>query len=348
MHEDHPSADGKGAYGCLMSIDGGDNWIDPDKQYLGHERYGVDFSDGDILYIRRPTSKVVDSYSSFPKPINPNPIEGYYFYNHNELPEELQGVYFEYWSKKDNQSHYFHATIDDPGLLRHSIDGLMQVAWSGDIKEVNDGTIVSGIYPTFRQNRAGDVLSTGVSFYTSKDRGRSWRFLSTIQYQEGENDNYENWSFDNGGYYEPTFEILANGDFLCVMRTGPVSPMHKCISKDSGKTWSIPKPFTPNGVFPVLTRLGNNVCVLTSGRPGVQLRFNIDGDGDVWTEPIDMVSFMKDDNTFDIYASCGYTGVLPIDKNTFYMVYSDFKTKNDNGQDRKGIIFRKIEIIKRL
>lgn len=117
------------------------------------------------------------------------------------------------------------------------------------------------------------------------------------------------------------------------------------IYKDGGKTWSVPKKFTPNGILPILSCLNNGVVALSSGRPGVQLRFNIDGDGEVWTEPIEMVSYMNG-TKYDIYASCGYTSILPIDDNSFYLVYSDFKTTNKEG-DRKAIILRKVEIIKR-
>lgn len=134
---------------------------------------------------------------------------------------------------------------------------------------------------------------------------------------------------------------------ICVLRTGNCSPLYKAYSNDGGKTWTEPKPFTPNGVKPDVLRLGNGILVLTSGRPGVQLRFCLDGIGELWTEPIEMIPFMNTDGTWDLEgATCGYTNILPADDNSFYMVYSDFKSKNENGELRKSIIFRKITIIK--
>ena len=38
---------------------------------------------------------------------------------------------------------------------------------------------------------------------------------------------------------------------------------------------------------------------------------------------------------------------IEYDDDTFYMVYSDFRTKNQSGEYRKSIIFRKIQVIKR-
>ena len=93
--------------------------------------------------------------------------------------------------------------------------------------------------------------------------------------------------------------------------------------------------------------LDNGVLVLASGRPGIQLRFCLDGTGENWTDPIDMMHFMNEDGTQDIYASCGYAALMPISRNSFYLVYSDFHEKNKNGEDRKAIKLRKIKISKR-
>lgn len=123
--------------------------------------------------------------------------------------------------------------------------------------------------------------------------------------------------------------------------------MYSSISKDQGRTWTKPKPIAPNGVFPQLLLLDNGILVLASGRPGLQLRFCIDGTGENWTDPIDMMHYMKKDGLPDIYASCGYAGLMPISRNSFYLVYSDFHVKNANGEDRKAIILRKITINKR-
>ena len=87
---------------------------------------------------------------------------------------------------------------------------------------------------------------------------------------------------------------------------------------------------------------------MASGRPGLQLRFCIDGDGVNWTEPIEMLPFLDEKNNYDVWGiSCGYSGLLLVDNNTFCMVYSDFTTHNAKGKLRKSIVFRKVSVIKR-
>ena len=120
-----------------------------------------------------------------------------------------------------------------------------------------------------------------------------------------------------GDYVEPAFEILADGTFICVMRTGMVTPMLKSFSYDNGRTWTVPEPFTPNGVDPNLLLLQNGVLVLASGRPGVQLRFSFDGKGDSWSEPLDLIPFMHEDGSYNTNVSCSYPALLAETANSF-------------------------------
>ena len=57
---------------------------------------------------------------------------------------------------------------------------------------------------------------------------------------------------------------------------------------------------------------------------------------------------MDEDGKYDIWSnSCGYSNLLKLDDKTFYMVYSDFNSKDEKGEFRKAIMFRKIMICKR-
>ena len=64
--------------------------------------------------------------------------------------------------------------------------------------------------------------------------------------------------------------------------------------------------------------------------------------GENWTEPMDMLPFMNEDGSYTRDVSCGYTGLLPINNNSFYMVYSDFLEHDKSGNVRKAIKIRKI------
>ena len=46
-------------------------------------------------------------------------------------------------------------------------------------------------------------------------------------------------------------------------------------------------------------------------------------------------------------ATCGYASLLKADDDSFFMVYSDFKAKNEHEEERKAILFRKLQVKKK-
>lgn len=350
MATDSHTAYGDGGNGRMMSKNRGRTWKPLDANYFQKASHRVDMSNGDVIHISTP-SRRINNYASFPKSINKAPINDHYFYLEAELPEDLRGVYLYHRDCKSQTSKLIHGELRDPGLLRYAIDNIMSVVWWGDIQELVDGSLVAGIYPGYYADKAGNVNEYGVSFYKTTDRGHHWDILGKIPFQEDVRRFHS--TIDEGirGFSEPAFSVLKNGTFLCVMRTGFDTPMYKSISIDGGKHWGTAVPFTSNGVAPKLLQLDNGVIVLTSGRPGVQLRFCIEGDGEYWTEPIDMIPFLDVDGNYTMtlrkMPTCGYTDIMAVNDHTFYMVYSDFTLKNKEGQKRKTIVFRKIEVIKK-
>ncbi len=344
MKADSYTAYGSDGRGRLISYDEGLTWKYLDKDYLIKDRYRVELKNGSILQVKTPASKPKTEYSNFPKALGET-IKDYDFYYERDMPEELRGAYLEICT--DGMVKTIHASINDPGLLRFTIDGYAPIVWWGNIKELDDGSLVAGVYPNYYMNGDGTISNSTVSFYKSSDLGSTWNIIGKIPYYEIKDGRYYSPGFYDSGFTEPAFEVLNDSTFFCVMRTGYNTPMYRALSTDKGINWSFASPFTPNGVMPNLLLLKNGTLVLSSGRPGVQLRFNIEGDGRYWTEPIDMLPFMND-GEYDVYASCGYTCIIPAkDNDSFYLVYSDFKTKNIYGENRKSILFRKVQIIKK-
>lgn len=326
-------------YKPQMSKDNGKTWIPMDKSYSIYRRdNNVYLKNGGYIEVKTQQAKDVRSYNDFPKAVFSE--NNYKYYDIERLPKELQGVYINY-RDKNNRWEIIHAKLYDPGALRYAIDDQMPIVWWGNIRQLADSSLVAGIYPSYYVDHKGSLLKGGISFYTSKDNGRFWTITGKISYAPDEIVMKRG----NGEYYEPAFEILPDSTFICVMRTGAKSPMCCSYSTDKGRTWTQPKPFTPNGVKPQLLLLGNGVLVLTSGRPGVQLRFNIDGKGRKWTEPIDMVPIISSLGLIPSDVSCGYTSMVETGKNTFMLVYSDFTAKDKNGRMRKAILCRKITVI---
>lgn len=348
MKADSHTAYGEEGYDYRVSNDGGIIWGALDREYFRRDRDRVELSNGDILQVQTPEACSINKFDTFPSPVNPNPISNFNFYFETELPEELKGVYFFKWDKQNKQTTLFHARIKDPDYLRYDIDGLFPIVWWGNIKEKKDGSLIAGVYPTHYLNSEGIALRSSVAFYQSIDGGKNWDVVGKIPYQV-DGKSADSFVFDGeDGFTEPAFDILKNGKYICVMRSGSSTPMYKAFSTDEGKTWSLPTTFTPNGVMPQLLQLDNGIIALSSGRPGVQLRFCVDGNGDTWTEPIEMVPFMNEDDKYDLWInSCGYSCLLKESDNSFYIVYSDFNRLTQDAQRRKAIVFRKVDVIKR-
>lgn len=341
MKEDTYESYGKSPsryYAPMISKDKGQTWAAKEStSYLINEGYDCLLSDSSTLRVNTPPAKDISEYTSFPKEVFRK--GSYVFYEHNSVPSDLQGVYL-YSIDKNHHFNSIHAKLDDPELLRYAIDGKMPIVWWGNIRQLSDNSLLAGVYPGKYLDKATNDVNSGISFYTSYDFGKTWQIKGRIPFRaDGIADK-----LGDSCYEEPTFEVLKDGKLLCVMRTGSYSPMYKSFSSDRGRTWSIPVPFTPNGVLPWLKILNNGVLVLVSGRPGVQIRFSMDGTGRNWTSPIDMLPFMNSDGSYMRDVSCGYTSIIGTDDNSFYLVYSDFYTTNIYGQKRKAIMFRRIKV----
>lgn len=323
----------------MMSRDEGKTWRPKDNSsFTLYNDYYYCLSDGGTIEERTPPVKDVRSYITFPKAVAKK--KDHQYYQMESLPEDLQGAYFGYRGK-DRVMNEYHARIIDPGLLRYSIGNDVPVIWNGNIKQLSDNSLMAGVYPCYYKDSLGNVTESCVAFYKSKDVGHTWERIGRIMF---ESDGIADRRGENG-FEEPAFEIFPDSTFVCVMRTGHKSPLYLSVSKDKGYTWARSVPFTPNGVKPRLLMLKNGILVLSSGRPGVQLRFCLDGTGQNWTEPIDMLPFKKEDGSYDLWDStCGYTGILESGEDSFYLVYSDFTTKNNDGQTRKSICFRSITV----
>jgi hypothetical protein len=119
------------------------------------------------------------------------------------------------------------------------------------------------------------------------------------------------------GFCEPDLEVLANGDILCMMRTGSDTPMYQSRSTDAGRTWSKPVCIGWPGVKPHLRLLSNGVLACSAGRgiyghPQVTYAmFSIDGTGEEWEYPL----------SFHTGPGCSYTSNLERD-GKLYVVYS--------------------------
>lgn len=135
-----------------------------------------------------------------------------------------------------------------------------------------DGTLLA----TYYGNRPGEVKCHS-GLLRSTDQGKSWEYFADIAYDP---------EAPLEGYCEPAMVLLANGDLLCMLRTG--GPMYQTRSSDGGKTWSRPEQVLDHGVSPDLCLMSNGVLVCSYGRPNAGIMFSYDGTGTKWEDARDV------------------------------------------------------------
>ncbi len=343
MAEDAIRSYGKDGHAYKISTDEGKTWHDSDNP-LSVRDPGTLLPNGDRISVYTPQARVVKEIS-LPAPVD-SADESYgrvfIYYRLNELPDFLQGVYLNRLPKGGTEQQREHAVINDVNAVRYSETGMIPIVWWGDMHVAPDSSVITGIYPAAYENKTrGKVDPSGVSFYRSTDNGHTWDILGHIPYTPDLKKDSCGLRRLALGFTEPAFEILPDGTFLCVMRTADGydnSPMYATYSRDMGVSWSHPEPFTLFGVFPRLLNLENGVVALTSGRPGVQLRFLTDGKNGHWTKALEMLPFNNETT------SCGYTGLLALGENRFLIIYSDFLYQTKTGESRKAIKVREVTV----
>jgi hypothetical protein len=347
MARDAIEAYGQENYGSASSSDHGKTWT---LQNSAETTGLLKLPSGDELDVVNPKPIKVEDLK-LPKPVGQG-LENYRksnftFYRLHDMPESRQGIFFMRLKKGEKEWKPEQAKLYDPDAARYSLAGLVPVLFWGDMKIAKDKSLIAGIYPGFLIGKDGTAdPRSGVFFYRSTDNGNSWTIQGRIPFvEDAVGDPFGS---KRMGFTEPAFEILKDGTYLCVLRTtdgAGVGPMYASYSKDMGKTWTRPRPIAGAGVLPRLLQLENGVLVLASGRPGVQLRFSTDGRS--WTDSFEMLphsSPLSNELGWQANISDGYTGLLPLAKNRFLLVYSDFNYKTASGEIRKSIKVREITV----
>jgi hypothetical protein len=176
------------------------------------------------------------------------------------------------------------------------------------------------------------VPHTASASYVSRDLGKHWEKVGQILYEEADE--------RREGFAEPAMELLQDGRLFGVLRTtdgNGVGPMYRVWSRDGGVTWTKPEAFTETGVLPRLLQLKNGVLVMSSGRPGVDLRFSRDG-GRTWTVARELVPVP--DRGKPQMDSCGYTSLVALGRDRFLITYSWFRPPTG----RKSIYVREVRV----
>jgi len=342
---------GLGSVGSAISKDGAKTWqyAVPDSSQIT----GYKLANGEMIRVVDPKPVKVSAIN-MPAAIGKTNFRyrktNFTFYRLNDMPTGVNGIFFNRMAKGGTQWKLEQAKLTDPKAVRYSSRDLVPIVWWGDIHTMKDGSLLAGVYPGYYIKDNGEIdKQMGVVFHRSTDGGHSWKFQGRIPFTPDR--TIDAMASDRIGFSEPTYEVLPDGSLLCVIRSADGDgvtngvgngPLYASRSTDMGVTWSRPEAISPAGALPRLLTLKNGVIVLSSGRPGVQIRFNKTGNSKTWTDPLEMLPYDSKSMEVQYAVSCGYTGLLATGPNRFLMIYSDFKHKNAAGEERKAIKVREV------
>ncbi len=195
--------------------------------------------------------------------------------------------------------------------------------------------------------------------FTSTNGGRTWNYASQVSVTQARLNS--NAAFadvkDQEGLCEPSLEIMPDGSFLMVMRSGGDGKADLIVSRstDNCKTWSEPTSFADYGVLPQLCRLDCGVTLASYGRPEIWVRATNDPTGVTWRDPVKIALSPYDANKtgavtgsatngYMTHLSCCYTEILPINRTQALLIYSDFNYPYNSTSVSKAIMVRIISI----
>lgn len=330
----HVEADSATAYGApklnLVSSDNGRTWRKDDSA-ISHG-YGIRLKNGD--YLRTDTPPALDiSALTLPSPVGEFKSYNvpYNVYALSQLPRDLRLIFFQRFHK--GQWRQESSELDDSTGLRYTVQGRFPRIWWGDMLKARDGSLLALTYPRIA---AEPPYRFGSAAYRSTNNGATWKMQGQIP----------NGDLPGSGFTEPALAMLPNGTLYAALRTtdgSGVLPMFESRSSDLGRTWSTPKVIAPNGVLPRFLRLDNGVLVLSSGRPGVQLRFSPSGLANDWSKPWELIPTRSSRAESD---TCSYTNLVALDRDSFLIVYSWFHKPDSEGRPRKAVFARRVRVTK--
>ena len=165
-----------------------------------------------------------------------------------------------------------------------------------------------------RQLYLGDELWTEehrCAAAVSEDDGQSWSILGLIPTREGDTCK---------AYYELHAAEASDGTIVAHIRNGNPNNSDEnlqTVSKDGGKTWSVPRSIGVWGIPSFLLRLQDGRLLMTYGHRrnplGVQARVSEDC-GETWSEPLVLYGDASD-------GDLGYPSTVQLDDGSLFTVW---------------------------
>jgi len=275
----------------MWSTDGGYSWT-PGPDSPG-EKVAIDLGDGEILAIKRNSKRRPDGLFTLKMRRS---VDNWKTVHAEEAVVNIPNASYTMTGGGD---------LIDGFLFHHGIlkidDGMLIGTMYGNFE--GDTELCDGYPPELGQRKYHTVV------VFSTDNGRTWGCHVHVAYNQmlgrGIPDDHPLAEYlpdertkpsavvpaiTQEGFREADIVQAANGDLVCVMRTGGrnggattlfPTPLYCARSTDDGNTWTLPYQIADRGVCPNLVTLANGIIVCTYSRPGNWLIFS-DDNGKTW------------------------------------------------------------------
>jgi hypothetical protein len=207
---------------------------------------------------------------------------------------------------------------------------------SPTITELPDGRLLAPLYGWFVEDtapsdepeyvaaaqRKGVAMPrrTRVIVVASEDRGLNWHYLATVCARVDPQDAAGR-PIPHEGPCEPTMALAPNGELVCVMRVGRMTPLYQSRSHDEGRTWNEAEPLHTIGVAPFMRVISHGVLACSYGTKAdlwqgeqqqeIRIMFSFDN-GRSW----------ELDKPVYVGAVCAYTAFCEVSPGVLLYVYA--------------------------
>lgn len=157
-----------------------------------------------------------------------------------------------------------------PGSLDPNL-GLGGFVFNGQTVRLKDGGYLATLYGYFEGDKRYSLVAA------ASDDGVNWAVRSIVADEKCKLPGAE-------GPCEAALCRLKDGRLMCVYRMGGDASYGQSFSSDEGRTWTEPASMGDGvgAVQPSLAVMPDGMVVLSGGRPGVNVWFNVDGAGKDW------------------------------------------------------------------
>ncbi len=329
---------------CCVSRDDGRSW----EAYEGsltpvrpHFSVSKVYNDEYLVMPSAPYLNVAEAGVRLPEPRSTANVYGtLHNYLIADLPSEVQDYYCHIpgyrWSSKTGEWRDDIINYDPGQMLawkREGSDVLPRTFFERHLLRHNGELLYADCRACYAMDD-GFIPPKGCThLMVSTDNGRSFQRRAVVAVDREGRDLYG----------EPQLAPTTDGRLLCAIRKTDQEqkPMVLCWSSDNGHTWTAPQEAAPFGVWPCIQLLDCGALALSYGRPGVRLCIDKTGTGEHWSDPMALIEGSHEAITEH---SCGYTCILPLDASSFLIAYSDFKHHDDDGNQRKAILVRRVAL----